>query len=76
MRIRVGILALALAGLAGCGSFTSRFNGHGDEYYSGTQYSLDQAREGSPVYYADVPLSFLFDTVMLPVDAIRRGFSQ
>lgn len=40
MRIRVGILALALAGLAGCGSFTSRFNGHGDEYYSGTQYSL------------------------------------
>ncbi|GKX54182.1 hypothetical protein SOASR030_02940 [Leminorella grimontii] len=76
MRIRAGLLALALVCLAGCGSFASRFNGHGDEYYSGVQYSLDRAREGYPAYYVDVPFSFLFDTVMLPADAIRIESSR
>lgn len=76
MRIKAGLLALALVCLSGCGSFISRFDGHGDEYYSGVRYSLDRAREGYPAYYVDVPFSFIFDTVMLPVDAVRIGPSR
>ncbi|AKJ41845.1 YceK/YidQ family lipoprotein [Pragia fontium] len=77
MYSKIAIFVLFCSLLSGCGSFASRFEGgYHDEYYSGIKYSLSQADSGDGLYYIDVPFSFIFDTVMLPVDAIRIESSR
>lgn len=74
MIVRILLLFLMTLVLSACGSFASRFEGGNSEvYYSGVKYSMERAQGGYGFYYFDVPFSFVFDTVMLPVDAIRIG---
>ncbi len=75
MCIRALMLMMIVSTLTACGSFASRFEGGNSEvYYPGVKYSMEKARSGyGGFYYFDVPFSFVFDTVMLPVDAIRIG---
>ncbi|WP_159566487.1 YceK/YidQ family lipoprotein [Budvicia diplopodorum] len=71
---KILLLLIITSVLTACGSFASRFEGGNSEvYYSGVKYSMQKGQEGYGFYYFDVPFSFVFDTVMLPVDAIRIG---
>ena len=56
--------------LSGCGSIISRTvkgQGHGNQYYPGVQWLL-QDRWWKYLVIIDLPLSMLADTILLPVD--------
>lgn len=66
------ILAIVTAAmLCGCGSIISRTipgQGHASQYYPGVRWDL---RDSAWRYVTilDLPLSLVFDTLLLPVDA-------
>lgn len=67
-RLCVGLMVILLSG---CGSVISRTlpgQGHGNQYYPGVQWDLrDSGWRWLTVL--DLPLSLVFDTLMLPIDA-------
>mgnify|MGYP003366020530 FL=1 len=57
--------------LSGCGSIISRTipgQGHGNQYYPGVQWDV---RDSGWRFLTilDLPLSLVFDTLLLPIDA-------
>lgn len=64
------VVAMALM-LSGCGSIISRAipgQGHGNQYYPGVQWALRDTA-WRYVTVLDLPLSLVFDTLLLPIDA-------
>ncbi|WP_297203483.1 YceK/YidQ family lipoprotein [uncultured Pluralibacter sp.] len=65
--LSVGLMVMLLSG---CGSVISRTlpgQGHGSQYYPGVQWDLrDSGWRWLTVL--DLPLSLVFDTLLLPID--------
>ncbi|WP_420028348.1 YceK/YidQ family lipoprotein [Kosakonia cowanii] len=57
--------------LSGCGSIVSRTipgQGHGNQYYPGVQWDV-RGSSWRFLTVLDLPLSLVFDTLLLPIDA-------
>ncbi|MDM9614765.1 YceK/YidQ family lipoprotein [Kosakonia cowanii] len=69
--MRVMLVVAMVCVLSGCGSIVSRTipgQGHGNQYYPGVQWDV---RDSSWRFLTvlDLPLSLVFDTLLLPIDA-------
>lgn len=69
------LIVAATLGLSGCGSFGSRIVNYGDPPYQGVQWDLSgtfEKKSGDLLrrarFVADLPLSLLMDTLLLPID--------
>lgn len=73
-RSMLAVLAGCGLSLAGCGTFSDAICGplNDQVYYRGVSLDITAAMEGRPLLAADVPLSFVADTALLPVEAYQE----
>ena len=69
--MKLFVVTMMVLLLSGCGSIISRTipgQGHGNQYYSGVQWEV---RDSGWRFLTilDLPLSLVFDTLLLPIDA-------
>jgi uncharacterized protein YceK len=76
MRATLVILAICSLSLSGCGSFSDAMCGPITDhtYYRGVRFDVMAAQEGGTHTFmaADIPLSAIVDTVLLPYLAYRE----
>lgn len=69
--MRILFIAMIVCTLTGCGSIISRTvpgQGRQNQYYPGVQWDLHDS-DWRYLTALDLPLSLIFDTLLLPVDA-------
>lgn len=68
--LRSIIVGLCIFTISGCGSIISRTvkgQGHGNQYYPGVQWDV-QNTAWRFITIVDLPLSLFLDTLLLPID--------
>ncbi len=73
-RCLLAVLAACSLSVCGCGTFSDAICGpiNDQVYYRGVSMDLAATTEGYPIYAADIPLSFVADTVLLPVGVYQE----
>ncbi len=81
MRALRGLLVLLVLSASGCAAVQARREDGATEFYAGTRENVEQLRSPSEedrvlyrlLYVIDLPFSFLLDTLLIPVDYLRRS---
>jgi uncharacterized protein YceK len=72
-RITLVLLALGSVAVSGCGTFSDSMYGpvNDQAYYRGVAFDVAAVKEGGPSVFmaADVPLSLVADTMLIPIIA-------
>ncbi|MDX6769143.1 MAG: YceK/YidQ family lipoprotein [Elusimicrobiota bacterium] len=83
MRNPAPVVALLVA-LSGCAAVEARREDGAAEFYSGTRENVAQRRDPDPedrplrrlMYVVDLPFSAILDTLLIPVDYLRRSKAE
>ena len=73
-RCLLAVLAACSLSLCGCGTLSDAMCGPITDqvYYRGVTMDIGAAKEGRPLFAADIPLSFVADTLLVPTEAYQE----